>query len=301
MTIKFTIRNFEIKIKKTLILLDVLSSIIDGFENSSVLANNRYDSFCKKYTNNDVQFYINGYSPNNYFEDVHDELLKAKKEVFINDWFLSPQLYLKRPIEDYPESRLDYLLTHIASKGVQVFIILYREIEEALPNNSNYTKRYLSKCHNNIHIVRHPRFFIHYWSHHEKMCIIDGKVLFMGGLDLCYGRYEARGYPLSEPIEGKTVFKGQDYSNVRLKDFENVHKWDMCLIDKTTQPRMPWRDIAIRMTGDIVSGMKKHFLQFWNFNNVQFAYKESIMKNISKINRSRRATPYLTNKDNKRE
>lgn len=262
-------------------LLDVLFCVIDGFENSAVLADHRFGSFCPTYNNNSVRFYVNGYGPRNYFHDLHDELLRAEKEVFINDWFLSPQLYLKRPVEDFPESRLDFLLTHIASKGVQVFIILYREIEGTLPNNSNYTKRYLNKCHNNIHIVRHPRFFVHYWSHHEKMVVIDGRVVFMGGLDLCYGRYEAKGYPLSEPIKGKTVFKGQDFSNVRIKDFENVHKWDLCLIDKVNQPRMPWRDIALRLTGDAVKGLKKHFLQFWNFNNVQFAYKESIMKNIS--------------------
>jgi phospholipase D1/2 len=28
-----------------------------------------------------------------------------------------------------------------------------------------------------------------YWAHHEKLCLIDGTVAFMGGLDLCYGRW----------------------------------------------------------------------------------------------------------------
>lgn len=28
------------------------------------------------------------------------------------------------------------------------------------------------------------------WSHHEKIVIIDQKVAFTGGLDLCYGRYD---------------------------------------------------------------------------------------------------------------
>ncbi len=34
----------------------------------------------------------------NYFSDVCDALLSAKHEVFITDWWLSPQLYLKRPV-----------------------------------------------------------------------------------------------------------------------------------------------------------------------------------------------------------
>jgi phospholipase D1/2 len=29
-----------------------------------------------------------------------------------------------------------------------------------------------------------------YWAHHEKLCLIDGHTTFMGGLDLCYGRWD---------------------------------------------------------------------------------------------------------------
>lgn len=28
-----------------------------------------------------------------------------------------------------------------------------------------------------------------YWAHHEKLCLVDGHIAFMGGLDLCYGRW----------------------------------------------------------------------------------------------------------------
>jgi len=27
-----------------------------------------------------------------------------------------------------------------------------------------------------------------YWAHHEKLCLVDGRIAFMGGLDLCFGR-----------------------------------------------------------------------------------------------------------------
>ena len=27
-----------------------------------------------------------------------------------------------------------------------------------------------------------------YFAHHEKLCLIDGEIAFMGGLDLCFGR-----------------------------------------------------------------------------------------------------------------
>lgn len=28
------------------------------------------------------------------------------------------------------------------------------------------------------------------WSHHEKIVVIDQKIAYIGGLDLCYGRYD---------------------------------------------------------------------------------------------------------------
>ena len=54
------------------------------------------------------------------------------------------------------------------------------------------------------------------------MIIIDSKICFIGGIDLCFGRYEAEGYPLKEPHETYTLFRGLDYSNPRIKDFEMV-------------------------------------------------------------------------------
>ena len=287
-TLKFEIRNFVLKIKKDLCMLDVVYSLLECFSNSSVLDENRYESFSKIYKKNDIDFYVNGSGERNYMTDIYEELLKAKKEVFINDWFLSPQIYLKRPIEDFQDSRLDLVLTKLAKRGVHIYMIIYREIEGTLYNNSNYTKNYLSKCHQNIHVVRHPRFYIHFWSHHEKMVIIDSKICFMGGIDLCFGRYETLRYPLKEPIKNKTFWVGQDYSNPRIYDFENVDKWENCLIDKKSDPRMPWRDIAVQLRGGIVKGMKKHFLQFWNFNNIQFDCKKSILKEIGFLKRRKK-------------
>jgi phospholipase D1/2 len=29
-----------------------------------------------------------------------------------------------------------------------------------------------------------------FWAHHEKLCLVDGNVAFMGGLDACFGRWD---------------------------------------------------------------------------------------------------------------
>ena len=30
---------------------------------------------------------------------------------------------------------------------------------------------------------------------------------------------------------------------------------------------MPWRDIAVKLTGPIAEGFEKHFIEYWNFYN----------------------------------
>lgn len=40
------------------------------------------------------------------------------------------------------------------------------------------------------------------------MIIIDNEILFLGGLDLCYGRYEIPGYKLKEPNPNTIIWYG---------------------------------------------------------------------------------------------
>lgn len=51
-----------------------------------------------------MKFYINGYNDPTYFDDIHDAFMNAKRSIMILDWWLTPELYLKRPIEKYPHS-----------------------------------------------------------------------------------------------------------------------------------------------------------------------------------------------------
>jgi phospholipase D1/2 len=36
-----------------------------------------------------------------------------------------------------------------------------------------------------------------FWAHHEKLCIVDGKMAFMGGLDACFGRWDTNQHPIT--------------------------------------------------------------------------------------------------------
>ncbi|CAF4998804.1 unnamed protein product, partial [Rotaria sp. Silwood1] len=152
----------------------------------------RFNSYVPIRENQLAYWFINGKS---YMQAVAKALLTAKEEVFITDWWLSPEVMLIRPTDD-ETFRLDNILGRIADAGVRVYVMIYKEIPYAVSLNSLYTeKKLLSKSTKGfIKVIRHPDLNIKdrviLWSHHEKMVIIDQKIAFVGGIDLCYGRWD---------------------------------------------------------------------------------------------------------------
>ena len=293
--LKTSSRKLKIKVKSYLELLDWIQALITSVDRSLYCRPNRYGSFCPISSGNFAKSYIGA---DQYYLDLANELDKATHEIYITDWWMSPEVYLRRPIKrivkkdpangsaadvddinDYDKhSRLDQILKRAAARGCKVFILLYKEFDGALPNNSAYTQRTLrtlfkepenTDLNKNIEVVNHPGDLIFLWSHHEKIVVIDQKVVFLGGLDLCYGRYDLPYYPLFEPLdklaEDECYFLGQDYSNVRVKDFTKVGDIFEPLINKKEVPRMPWRDIAMQLRGPVTKDVTRHFIQYWNF------------------------------------
>lgn len=66
--------------------------------------------------------------------------------------------------------------------------------------------------------------------------------------------------------------------NTRIKQIDAVEKWEEYLFDKTKFPRQPWRDIQTRLMGPIVNGVKRHFIQYWNFINNSYSFNRFIQK-----------------------
>lgn len=67
-----------------------------------------------------------------------------------------------------------------------------------------------------------------YWSHHEKVVLVDNIYACIGGLDLCFGRWDTHTFPLSDvhPTDfARSLFAGQDYNNARVQDFQSVDHW----------------------------------------------------------------------------
>ena len=85
-------------------------------------------------------------------EHAANMLELAKEEIFITDWWLSPEIYMKRPMTEGNRWRLCDILKRKAESGVQIFVLLYKEVEMALGINSLYSKHVLQKMHKNIRV-----------------------------------------------------------------------------------------------------------------------------------------------------
>ncbi|KAK1894191.1 Phospholipase D1 [Dissostichus eleginoides] len=174
---------------------------IDSFvknHGKAFLRDHRCGSFAQEQENIAAKWYVNG---KKYMEDVADALEEAKEEIFITDWWLSPEIFLKRPVVEGNRWRLDCTLRRKAQQGVRIFVMLYKEVELALGINSGYSKRTLMHLHPNIKVMRHPDHVsssVYLWAHHEKIVIIDQSVAFVGGIDLAYGRWDDREHRLTD-------------------------------------------------------------------------------------------------------
>lgn len=247
-----------------------------------------------------------------YMWAVSVALEQAQHEIWILDWWLSPELYLRRPPAKNEQYRLDNMLFAAAKRGVRINIIVYKEVTQALTLSSSHTKHWLEDNDKtgNIRVFRHPDHIpdgksftssfmssikkgglnashlaqlpgdalkgvygmtedsVLYWAHHEKLCAIDGKIAFMGGLDLCYGRWDTNQHSIADAHPGNMediVFPGQDYNNARIMDFQDVSHWQDNKLSREHNSRMGWSDVSISLRGPVVEDLRAHFAQRWNF------------------------------------
>jgi phospholipase D1/2 len=92
-----------------------------------VCENHRFESFAPERDGNMVKWYVDG---RDYFWAVSVALENAKETIYIEDWWLSPELFLRRPPFYNHDFRLDALLKRKAVEGVKIYIIVYKEVQD---------------------------------------------------------------------------------------------------------------------------------------------------------------------------
>ncbi|CAN9381091.1 unnamed protein product [Alternaria alternata] len=238
----------------------------------------RFDSFAPVRKKIYAQWLVDG---RDYMWNVSRAISMARDVIYIHDWWLSPELYLRRPAAISQKWRLDRLLQRKAQEGVKIFVIMYRNIGAAIPIDSEYSKFSLLDLHPNIFVQRSPnqiRQNTFFWSHHEKICVIDHTVAFCGGVDLCFGRWDTpqhvvvddkpTGFELDDTPKDADhcqLWPGKDYSNPRVQDFFALDKPYEEMYDRSRVPRMPWHDVGMQIVGQPARDLTRHFVQRWNY------------------------------------
>uniref|UniRef100_A0A8C0X266 Phospholipase n=1 Tax=Castor canadensis TaxID=51338 RepID=A0A8C0X266_CASCN len=175
---------------------------------TNFLKDHRFGSYAAIQEDTLAKWYVNA---KGYFEDVANAIEEAEEEIFITDWWLSPEIFLKRPVVEGNRWRLDCILKRKAQQGVRIFVMLYKEVELALGINSEYSKKTLMRLHPNIKVMRHPDHVsssVYLWAHHEKLVIIDQSIAFVGGIDLAYGRWDDNEHRLTDVGSVKRITSG---------------------------------------------------------------------------------------------
>ena len=89
---------------------------------------------------------------------------------------------------------------------------------------------------------------------------------YTGGVDLCWGRYDNHEHKLFEEENSEETYfwPGIDFSNLRVKDFNNLNEYVTESVPRSSC-RMPWHDVTVFMVGPVVGDLNRHFIERWNY------------------------------------
>ncbi len=147
------------------------------------------------------------------FEQVARAIAGAKKFILFADWQMDYDVELTERGSPRFSGRLSELLAKKIAEGVEVKVLLYDSVEAALYTHENHVRLSLMRLNPTKDEVRRgvgPKlnpagnlpvevalqkpmtgraFENIVFAHHQKTIVVDGTQAFVGGMDLCYGRW----------------------------------------------------------------------------------------------------------------
>ena len=146
-----------------------------------------------------------------------------------------------------------------------------------------------------------------FYSHHQKQVVVDNRIAFVGGIDVCWGRNDDATYDLdatnrlgddayngcvphlttvhadgpyvdaplvddpdewTDPVNGAMVpNQPAQRAKANLKKGCVQRPQGGVMLDATRQPRMPWQDVHLKVEGPAVSDLASNFVLRWNSAN----------------------------------
>ncbi|XP_027084058.1 phospholipase D alpha 1-like [Coffea arabica] len=237
------------------------------------------------------------YEPQSCWEDIFDAINNAKHLIYITGWSVYTQITLIRdPYRPKPggDITLGELLKKKANEGVRVLLLVWddRTSVETLKRDGmmathdQETGDFFRDT--NVHCVLCPRnpddgnsiiqgFEVStMFTHHQKTVIADSEipgsgdepkrriVSFLGGIDLCDGRYDTIAHPLFSSLN---TAHHDDFHQPNFPD-SNIRKGG---------PREPWHDVHCKLEGPAAWDVLCNFQQRWQRqvgNNYLFSINE---------------------------
>ncbi|KAG8080868.1 hypothetical protein GUJ93_ZPchr0007g3550 [Zizania palustris] len=198
------------------------------------------------------------YEQNRCWEDICHAVLEAHHLIYIIGWSLYHPVKLVRestkPVPSGSPLTIGDILKSKVQEGVRVIVLLW--------DDKTSHDKFLLKTDGLMHTHDEEarKYFRHsgcrnLFTHHQKCVIVDTQATgnnrkisaFIGGLDLCDGRYDTPEHRLFKDLD--TIFK-DDFHNPTFQ----VNK---------AGPRQPWHDLHCKIEGPAAYDILTNFEQRW--------------------------------------
>uniref|UniRef100_A0A2P2MLG3 Phospholipase D n=1 Tax=Rhizophora mucronata TaxID=61149 RepID=A0A2P2MLG3_RHIMU len=222
------------------------------------------------------------YEPHRCWEDIFDAITNAKHLIYITGWSVYTEITLirdsRRP-KPGGDITLGELLKKKASEGVRVLMLVWDDRTSVgllkkdglMATHDEETEHYFQNT--DVHCVLCPRNpddggsivqdlqISTMFTHHQKIVVVDSAlpngdserrriVSFVGGIDLCDGRYDT-------PFH--SLFRTLDTAH-----HDDFHQPNFTGASITKGgPREPWHDIHSRLEGPVAWDVLFNFEQRW--------------------------------------
>ncbi|CAI9274332.1 unnamed protein product [Lactuca saligna] len=207
------------------------------------------------------------------WRDICDAIRQARRLIYITGWSIFHKVQLVRYGAKARDSILGDLLKSKSDEGVRVLLLVWDDptsksyfgykTEGVMQTHDEETRAFFKNS--SVQVLLCPRSIAKgswvkkdaetIYSHHQKTVIVDADagikrriMAFVGGLDLCVGRYDTPEHSLFTTLH--TLHK-DDYHNPNYTG------------PTTGCPREPWHDLHCRIEGPAAYDVLQNFEERW--------------------------------------
>ncbi|KAM0944906.1 putative phospholipase D [Dioscorea sansibarensis] len=222
------------------------------------------------------------YEPHRCWEDIFDAITNAQHFIYITGWSVYTEITLIRDSKRQKpggDVTLGELLKRKASEGVRVLMLVWDDRTSVgllkkdglMATHDEETAKFFEGT--DVHCVLCPRNpddggsivqdleISTMFTHHQKIVVVDHEMpnkssqqrrvmSFVGGIDLCDGRYDTQFHSLFRTLD-----------TAHHDDFHQPNFAEASI--KKGGPREPWHDIHSRLEGPIAWDVLFNFEQRW--------------------------------------